>query len=202
MEKTEKTFLEIFRELRCQGCLEFFEAIGEGLTAHTDFGSNGLVGVPQLTELTDLDGLGHQLIDPVEDLVELHLVGNDVLYQGCGVFQVIDPGLLTAIFVGDGVVEGEVVSGTNKGTGGAVHVAVENFALGAHAATVVLLLLAVGVDVAVEAVELLLGDGDALLGGAEIDVVLLFIGCHMFVLSAWTVRRRDTKKPVHLMYTG
>ena len=184
MEKTEKTFLEIFRELRCQGRLELLEAVGEGLTAHTDLGGDSLVGVSLLAELADLDGLGHQLVDPVEDLVELHLIDNDVLYQGCGGFQVIDPGLLAAIFVGDGVVEGEVVSCTDEGAGGAVHVAVKNFTLGANAATMVLLLLAVGVDVAVEAVELLLGDGEALLGGAEIDVILLFIGCHMFVLSA------------------
>lgn len=42
----------------------------------------------------------------------------------------------------------------------------------------VLLGAAVGVDIAVIIVELLLGARDALLGGAEIDVVLIVIGFH------------------------
>jgi len=45
---------------------------------------------------------------------------------------------------------------------------------------VVLLGAAVGIDVTVVVIKLLLGARDALLGGAEIDVVLVVIGFHFF----------------------
>ena len=60
----------------------------------------------------------------------------------------------------------------------AVHIAGQTLGRRADTASVVLLGTAIGIDVAVVVVKLLFGARDALLGSAEIDVVLVVIGFH------------------------
>lgn len=71
------------------------------------------------------------------------------------------------------------MSDSAERTSSTVHIAGEFFFLGADAVATALLLHTESVDVAVVVIELLLGAGDAFLGGTKIDVVLVIvIGCH------------------------
>lgn len=176
-------FLEKFRELLLQDAHSLFEAVGEGLARDADLPGNGGIAQSLLTESANFNGLGHNLAETVEDLSHIKGIGDIVsgrrdLQIRHFLLQVVKPVHLVPVIILEAGVQGTHITGGVVRTAVAVHIAGQALGRRTDAASVVLLGTAVGVDVAVVIVKLLLGTRDALLGSAEIDVVLVVIGFH------------------------
>ena len=131
-----------------------------------------------LVEALAVDGVRAAAIEPILIHCAREISGRRDLKVRPFFLQMLKPVLFIAVIVCKTAVQRTHIAGSVVRTAEAVHVTIEAFGRRAYTATVVLLGAAVGVDVTIEFIELLLCDVDALLGGAEIDVVLLFIGCH------------------------
>lgn len=183
LAEKQKSFLEKFRELFLQDAHSLFEAVGEGLTGDADLSGNGGIAQALFTQSADFDSLWHDFTQAVEDLSHVNGVGHIVRRRrGLQIrhlfLQMVKPVHLIAVIVLKTGIKGTHVAGSVVQTAVAVHVAGETLGRRTDAAPVVLLGTAVGVDIAVIVVELFFGARDALLGGAEIDVVLIVIGFH------------------------
>lgn len=183
MAEKQKSFLEKFWELFLQDAHSLFEAVGEGLTGDANLPGNGGIAQALFTESADFNGLGHDLTQAVEDLSHIEGIGNIVRWRRNlqirhFFLQMVEPVHLVTVIVLETGVQGTHVAGGVIRTAVAVHVARQALRRRADTASVVLLSAAVSIDIAVVVVELLLSAGDALLGGAEIDVVLVVIGFH------------------------
>ena len=178
-------FLEKFRELLLQDAHSLFEAVGEGLARDADLPGNGGIAQSLLTESANFNGLRHNLAETVEDLSHIKGIGDIVsgrrdLQIRHFLLQVVKPVHLVPVIILEAGVQGTHIAGGVIRTAVAVHIAGEALGRRADAASMVLLGTAVGIDVTVVIVKLLLRTRDALLGSAEIDVVLVVIGFHLF----------------------
>lgn len=183
LAEKQKSFLEKFWELFLQDAHSLFEAVGKGLTGDADLLGNGGIAQALLTKSADFNGLGHDLTQAVEDLSHIDGIGDIVggrrrLQIRHRFLQMVKPVHLLAVIVLESRVQGTHVAGGMVRTAVAVHIAGQTLGSRADTASVVLLGTAVCVDIAVVVIELLFGARDALLGGAEIDVVLIVIGFH------------------------
>lgn len=93
-------------------------------------------------------------------------------------FETAKPVHFVTVIILETGVQGTHIAGGVVRTAVAVHIAGQTLGRRADTASVVLLGTAVCIDVAVVVIKLLLGARNALLGGAEIDVVLIVIGLH------------------------
>ena len=180
-----ESFLEKFRELFFQNGHGLFDAVGEGLSGDADLTGNGGIAQALFTQSANFNRLGHNFTQAVEDLPHIDGVG-DIVRRRRGLqvrhlfLQMVEPVHLLALVIHATTVQGTHIAGGMVRTAVAVHIAGQTLGRRANAASVVLLGAAVCVDVAVVVVKLFLGARDALLSGAEIDVVLVDIGLHFF----------------------
>ena len=183
LAENQNSFLEKFRELLLQDAHGLFEAVGEGLAGDADFSGNGGIAQALFTESANFDGLGHNLAETVEDLSHIKGIGDIVsrrrdLQIRHFLLQMVKPVHLVPVIILEAGVQGTHISRGVVRTAVAVHIAGQTLGRRADTASVVLLGTAIGIDVAVVVVKLLFGARDALLGSAEIDVVLVVIGFH------------------------
>lgn len=183
-EKADELFSEEFRELFFQLLRRLLEAVGVGLSARADFCGDGILAQAHLPKPADLHRLGHDFVQPGENLpqiqrVRYNLLGGGPPKVGCLLLQLVQPVHFATFLIDAAGVERTDVAGGAVGAGPAVHVAHEPPGRRAYAAPVILLGAAVGVDVAVVVAEFFFGAEDALPGGVEVNVVLLVIGFHI-----------------------
>ncbi len=185
MADNPESFLKKFWELLFQNGHSLFDSVGEGLSWNADLLGNSGVTQALFTQSADFDSLGHDFTQAVEDLSHVNGVGHIVRRRrGLQIrhlfLQMVKPVHLLAFIIRTATVQGTHVTGGVARAVEAIHIAEKTLGGRAYAAPVVLLGAAVCVDVAVVIIKLLLGARDALLGSAEIDVVLVVIGFHVF----------------------
>ena len=136
---TYKIRLEAVRILSSELGLSLLQPGPEGSALDADDLGNGLVGQSLLPEPADLNGLRHQLVKTLIELIELGFVADDFFNGRCRVLQHVERGDLIAVVAAGRHIQRENVAGSVVLAVIAHSVTQPPFTSGAHAAVMILL---------------------------------------------------------------
>lgn len=122
-----------------------------------------------LPKVTDYNGLGHDFIEPSDDCLHLGLfcvciIEGRTLEIRHLFLQMIQPGHFITFVIHTAVIEVADVAAGAMRAGTAIHIAMKPLGRWAYATPVIHLGTAIGVDIAVIIVKLLLGTRDSQIG--------------------------------------